>query len=346
MQSVAISRRVKAGKAGDGYRMKERTYGRIDLHLHLDGSLSLQSVRELAKMQGIAVPDEDQELQRWLQVREDCKDLNEYLEKFEFPLSLLQTREAISKAVSNLGEELKSQGLLYGEIRFAPQLHLQKGLTQEEVVEAAITGMKQSGFCSGLILCMMRGEDNQKENLETVRVAEKYLGSGVVAVDLAGAEALFKTADFTEEFALARSLFVPFTIHAGEADGPESVYQAVSFGAKRIGHGIRSVEDRELLKLLKEKEVTLELCPTSNLNTNIYENMEQYPIRVLMDAGVKVTINTDNMMVSNTNLKREFDKIAETFSMTEEELLWMEQNAVEASFADKETKKLLKNKIK
>ena len=320
-------------------------YALIDLHLHLDGSLSLQTVRELAHMQGIEIAREDEELKAQLQVGEDCRDLNEYLEKFSLAGSLLQTRGAITKAVQCLEQELKAQGLLYAEIRFAPQKHLEQGLTQDQVVEAAIRGMGQCDFHSNLILCCMRERDNLDQNLETVRVAHKYLGQGVCAVDLAGAEALYPTEHFKKVFELAAQLGVPYTIHAGEADGPESVKTALAFGAKRIGHGVRSVEDQALVKRLAAEGITLELCPTSNLNTNIYKRIEDYPLPALLDAGVRVTINTDNMTVSGTSLKRELQLMAETFGLTGKQLYFLAKNAVDASFADAHTKEWLKKEI-
>ena len=245
-------------------------YGLIDLHLHLDGSLSLESVRDLARMQNIAVEQDDEKLLKMLQVGPDCKDLNEYLEKFAFPGSLLQKPEAITRSVENLRRELKEQGLIYAEIRFAPQLHTLQGLTQHQVVEAAVEGLKADGVKANLILCCMRGDRNREENLETIRLTAEFLGKGVCAADLAGAEALFATATFEDVFALARELGIPYTIHAGEAVGPDSVYKALEFGAKRLGRGVRSMEDPALLKRLAQEGVTLELCPTSNLNTNIF----------------------------------------------------------------------------
>lgn len=316
--------------------MKHRKY--IDLHLHLDGSLSLKTVKELAKMQDIEIPKDDKELISILQVSEDCRNLNEYLEKFDFPLKLLQTKDAISKSVYNLICELKAQGLIYAEIRFAPQLHTQKGLTQIEVVEAAIEGMNKSDFKCTLILCCMRGDDNFKENKETINIANKYLGNGVGAIDIAGAEALYPTENFEELFELARNLKIPFTIHAGEADGPQSVYKALEFKAKRIGHGIRSVEDKELMKKLANESIVLELCPTSNLNTNIFESLEDYPIRELIESGIKVTINTDNITVSGTTIEKEFQNLINTFSLDEDEVNTLIKNSIEGAFTDEETK--------
>ena len=320
-------------------------YALIDLHLHLDGSLSVDSVRKMAALQGIQISENDEELREMLQVSEGCRDLNEYLEKFAFPCSLMQTAEGLAMAVRNLEAELAAQGLLYAEIRFAPQLHTLQGMSQREVVEAAVRGMGKSALCSGLILCCMRGNDNREANLETVRVAKEFLGKGVVSIDLAGAEALFPTQDFADLFALAQELGIPYTIHAGEADGPASVYKALEFGAKRIGHGVRSLEDRALVKRLAEEQITLELCPTSNLNTSIFESYTAYPLRKLMEAGVKVTINTDNMTVSNTTVAAELQHLTDALALTEEELQQLACNAADASFADEKTKQWMKKEI-
>lgn len=311
-----------------------KKYALIDLHIHLDGSLSLASARALADMQGIALPEDDETLLRMLRVSDNCQSLNEYLEKFALPLTLLQTSEAISEAVLRLCRELAEQGLAYAEIRFAPQLHCERGLTQDAVVEAAIRGMKKSGFYASLILCCMRGGDNLQKNLLTVEVASRFLGKGVCAIDLAGAEALYSTDSFAEVFEYARSLSIPFTVHAGEADGPESVYAALSFGARRIGHGVRSVEDGALLSRLAESGVVLELCPTSNLNTRVLDDLKDYPIRRFLDAGVMITINTDNISVSATSLANEYQKLADALELTEAELKKIALCSISATFLD------------
>lgn len=306
--------------------------GLIDLHLHLDGSLSPDAVKRLAKMQNIPLDMTDKELIKKLTVDKDCRDLNEYLTKFDFPLSLLQTADAISESVYLLQEELKSQGLAYAEIRFAPQLHCGRGLSQDAVVRAAADGLSRSDFSAALILCCMRGKDNHAENIETVNTAARYLGKGVCAVDLAGAEGLYPTADFEDIFTLAKEKGIPFTIHAGEADGADSVRAAVRFGARRIGHGVRACEDAELMRELAEKGITLELCPTSNLNTCVYRDIRDYPIKRLMDAGVKVTVNTDNMTVSGTTIEREMRLLKDAFGFDDETVRRLVQNAKEALF--------------
>ena len=317
----------------------------IDLHLHLDGSLSIPSVRKLAALQDIPLPGSDAEIRKLLSVSADCRDLNEYLEKFDFPCSLLMTEIGLREAVRTLLGELASEGLIYAEIRFAPQKHCERGLTQETAVLAALEGLRDSPIPANLILCCMRGDGNRAENLETVAVAAKFLGKGVCAVDLAGAEALFPTGDFADVFARARELGLPMTIHAGEADGAGSVRTALDFGANRIGHGVRSAEDGEVLRSLAEAGTALELCPTSNLNTVVVSDLRDYPLRRLMDAGVRVTVNTDNRSVSDTTLRREFSLLAETFRLTKGEVRQLLLNAAEAAFAPESVKAELRGRI-
>ena len=310
-----------------------KKYAIIDLHLHLDGSMSLECARSLAKKQGIALPD-DKELLSRLRVSDDCRDLNEYLERFDLPLSLLQTAEAISESVERLCNELQSQGLIYAEIRFAPQLHLQKGLTQEEVVLAAIEGLNRSDFFASLILCCMRGADNREANIETVRLVKKYLEKGVCAVDLAGAEALFPNEGFVDVINYARSLSLPMTLHAGEALGADSVASAIELGADRIGHGVRSIENPKILKSLAEKKIPLELCPTSNLNTRVFDDLKDYPIRTFLESGVLITVNTDNMSVSATTLAEEYQRLADALELTEADLKKIAFCSISATFLD------------
>ncbi|NLZ80761.1 MAG: adenosine deaminase [Clostridiales bacterium] len=312
----------------------------IDLHLHLDGSLRPKTVLELGAEQGISLPAKTLEtLIEYLRVPEDCKSLTEYLERFDLPLEVLQVPSAIERVTFELVEDLAFMGLEYAEIRFAPQLSTKKGLTQEEVVKAAISGLdkalsKYTDIKVQLILCCMRGKDNDADNYETLEVAKKYLSKGVCAVDLAGAEALFKTKNYKELFEKVNEFNLPFTIHAGEADGPESVKEAISYGARRIGHGVRSIEDEDLIKELIEKGVTLEVCPISNLQTKTVDDIRNHPIRRLFDLGVRVTVNTDNMTVSNTTLQKEKLLLKEALGFTDKEFEVMEVYSKEAAFGE------------
>ena len=212
-----------------------------------------------------------------------------------------------------LCEELLAQGLVYAEIRFAPQLHCQSGLSQEDAVRFAIEGMKRSEMFATLILCCMRGEGLYEKNIDTVNCAKTFLSQGVGALDLAGAESLYPNEGFIDVFKYAKDNGVPFTIHAGEADGASSVRSAIAMGASRIGHGVRSCEDETLLLEIAKQGIALEICPTSNLNTKVFESLEEYPIEKLLRANVSITVNTDNTSVSNITLAEEFEKLAKYF---------------------------------
>lgn len=323
-----------------------------DLHVHLDGSLSLEAVRHLAGMQNIDIGD-DTELLGKLCVSSECKNLNEYLEKFEFPLQLLQTRDAVKYSVCQLVKEQEEQGVIYSEIRFAPQLHTRRGLSQQEIVEAACEGLEESikywksYSCHNLILCCMRSDDNRSANMETIRLAALYAekGRGVVAADLAGAEGLYATETFADVFRDAVQRGVPFTIHAGEAAGAESVACALHFQAERIGHGVRCMEDSSVVKELADRGIALELCPRSNLNTKIFESIEDYPIQELMNKGIRVTVNTDNMTVSNTTEAKELALAADTFDMEKRDVKQLIMNGVEAAFAPEAIKNRLRARV-
>ncbi len=323
----------------------------IDLHLHLDGSLTPEDILDLAEVAGISLPCRDAEsLRPLLQAEIDCESLAEYLEKFALPLQVLQREDTIALAVYRLLKRLAKDGLVYSEIRFAPQLHMQQGLTQQQVVAAAIRGLEQGitefGIPAQLILCCMRMGDNREANMETVRVAKEYLGKGVCAVDLAGAEAAFPTENFGDIFVLAKKWDVPFIIHAGEAAGPESVWQALELGAKRIGHGVRSMEDISLVTTLAEKKIPLETCFTSNLQTKAVKNAESHPLRTFAEQGLAVTVNTDNMTVSGTDLRNEYRLLQKTFGLSEELLIQLACNAADAAFLPTDHRQQLKVQIR
>ena len=304
----------------------------IDLHLHLDGSLTPAYVISQAKKQGLELPVwEEKELVKYMTAPADCRDLNEYLEKFDLPCSVMQTEDALTEAVRDVCRQMEAQGMKYVEIRFAPQLHTKKGLTQRQVTEAAIKGLPEGkGLEAKLILCCMRMENNEKENMDTIRMAEAYLGKGVAAADLAGAEAIFPTKSFEPVFRMAREAGVPFTIHAGEADGPKSIWTALKFGAKRIGHGVRCLEDETLVEYLREHRIPLEVCPTSNFQTKAVKG--EYPLKKMLEKGLCVTLNTDNTTVSGTTLEKEFEVARTRLGVTEEELEILKANAEKARF--------------
>lgn len=322
----------------------------IDLHLHLDGSLSPELVLMLAKAQGITLPAENVgELKGLLTVGDSCQNLNDYLKCFDLPLSLLQTGEAISLAVSDLVSRLNDEGLIYAEIRFAPQLHMKNGLGLEEVVNCALSGLNDSIWKQdvrpNLILCMMRGDGNRTLNMETVRLAKKYGVDGVAAVDLAGAETIYPTEDFADCFRLANDLGVPLTIHAGEAAGADSVETAAEFGARRIGHGVRAAQSEKTVEMILEKGVFLEMCPTSNLQTRAVESIERHPVAEFLRRGLPVTLNTDNMTVSDTTCEKEMDIVRRAFSLKPNEELQLLLNSAAGAFVSSDEKAQLRETI-
>lgn len=310
----------------------------VELHLHLDGSLRPETVWELAKEQGVELPAKSaEEVKYKMEVPEDCKTLEEYLERFDLPLLVLQRADAIERVTFELVEDLANEGVDYAEIRFAPQLSVNGGLTQDEVVEAAIRGAERGmkmypQIRVGLILCCMRGADNEELNMQTVETAKKYLGDVVCAVDIAGAEGLFPTENFAPVFAKAREYGVPMTLHAGEAAGPDSMKTALSFGTKRIGHGVAAINDPELIKRLIDENVTLEVCVTSNYHTKVVPAIRMHPIHKLLEAGVHVTVNSDNRTCSRTTLQKEKEVLKEELGFTDEEIEKMQEYAWEARF--------------
>lgn len=316
------------------------------LHIHLDGSLRPETVYEWLKEQGMDISLE--EVKEQLMVDKDCRDLNQYLTKFSLPVSVLQSESHIEQAVYELFEDLANQNVIYAEVRFAPSLHTEKGLSYEKIVEAAISGMNKAkekfGIQGNLILCCMRGNDNRKSNLQTVKVAKQYLGKGIAALDLAGAEALFPNKDFQDIFEVARELDIPFTMHAGEADGPESIRKALEMGATRIGHGVRCIEDKSLMAELAYREVPLEVCPISNLQTRAVG--EPHPIGEIYKKGLKTTINTDNNTVSNTNILEEYQYVLENTDLTIEDIKQMNMNAIRGAYISPQEKASLIGRIK
>ena len=291
---------------------------KVELHLHLDGSIRPSTISEILNINL-------EEAKKLSTIETKCASLKEYLTKFDIPLKIMQTKENLERVAFELAQDLQKDDVIYAEIRFAPNKHLKSGLTLDEVVTIK----------TNLILCMMRG-DSYEQNLKVIKLAKKYLNHGVVAIDLAGSEASYPVNLYQELFEIAQKENIPFTIHAGEADGPLSVINAINLGAKRIGHGVRAIESEKALKLIKEKNITLEVCPKSNLDTNMYEKLSNHPIKKLYDMGLLVTINTDNRTVSNTNLTKSYQDLQEVFSFTKQDFLKMNENALQSAFLNQD----------
>ena len=306
-----------------------------EFHLHLDGSVTERMYRRISEETGQQIPAD---FKQRMSYDSASGTLVDYLKCFELPLSFMQSPENVRYCVMALQEDLVGEGINYAEIRFAPQLHLGKDsdgrarYTQKEVVQAACEGLEYGalmGIETRLILCMMRG-GNDKDNEETLDAAEEFLGKGVAMLDLAGDEAGYPVELYSELFGYASKKNIPFTIHAGEAAGPGSVENALKLGAKRIGHGLAAAEDKSLMKYLADNEIMLEMCPNSNIQTGavkrlayalesdsgVLEGMspeelfvKYYPLPLFIEAGIPVSINTDNRVVSDTTLAKEFELI-------------------------------------
>ena len=317
----------------------------IDLHLHLDGSLSEQDFLYLAKKDGISLGDD---FPNNIYVPMDCKSLEEYLMRFDLPLKLLQTKENIAHVTSSLIRRLYKMGYIYAEIRFAPQLHLQKGLTQLEVAKAALEGLESAlkeckGFEANLLLCCMR-HGAEEVNMETIEVANKLKGTRVVGVDLAGAEAMHPSSYYKNIFDLAKKYRLNITIHAGEATGSNEVMMALDNGATRIGHGVHLDTEKDGPRAKKEN-ICFEFCPTSNLQTKSLKSYKEVPIREFAKKDIALTINSDNMTVSNTDVYQEFAHLYQTFNLSKEEVYKYLCNSIDYAFCDEKVKPYLHKKL-
>lgn len=310
---------------------------KVELHLHLDGSIRPETLSELKN-----IPlDEAKEV---LIAKDKCVDLNDYLKCFSLPVSIMQTKEELIRVAKELVEDLIKDNCIYAEVRFAPNKHTSI-LSLEEVVESVLSGLKSDKIKVNLLLCMMRG-DSYIDNLKVIDLAYKYKDRGVCGIDLAGAEGLYKTGYYLDLFKRAKELGLNITIHAGEADGASSIKAAISAGALRIGHGVRALESEECLNKIREKEILLEVCPTSNVQTNVCESIEDHPIDKLLKEKILLSINTDNRTVSNTTLTKEYNKLNKSFGYNEEVFTMLNINAIKHAFISEEEKEELINKLK
>jgi adenosine deaminase len=313
---------------------------KIELHCHLDGSLSVETIRQLADNLGRTLPADDQ-LKGKLQVSPQCRDLAAYLDCFELPLSFLVTPQNFKDAVIGVLRDAAREQVIYMEIRFSPLQSDGCGLSYAQMIEAALEGLQEGsrryGVLGNLIVCGMRHRAAE-ENIAMLRAARNYLGEGVCAADLAGNEAAFPVLGQRAFFEEAKRLDIPFTIHAGECGSPESIRNALGLGASRIGHGIAAMKDEALMDELQRRQIPLELCPISNLQTRAVSSKEEYPFRKFMDRGLKVTINTDNRTVSSTSLGQEFAWLEKEYDLTLDEARTLTANALDASFASDDVK--------
>lgn len=296
---------------------------KTDLHVHLDGSLRLGTILELAEDQGVELPGDpstEEELARAINMGAICEDLTDYLKAFDVTLSVLQTEEALYRAAFELGEDAAKENVKYMEVRYSPLLHTREGLSYPVIVEAVGEGLREAkrqyGLMSGQIICGIRHMTPEASlRMAELCVAFKY--KGVVGFDLAGAEANNPAKDYREAFYLVRNNNVNLTIHAGEAYGPPSIHQAIHMGgAHRIGHGTRLREDGDLLNYINDHRVPLEVCLTSNVQTRACKSFESHPLPFYMSYGIRCTINTDNRLVTDTTVTDEFCRAVQYYDLS------------------------------
>jgi adenosine deaminase len=283
---------------------------KTDLHCHLDGSLRLDTVLDLAKKQGVKLPTFDrQELFHMLYAGEHVASLDDYLRAFDITLSVLQTEQGLERVAYELAEDAHRENVRYLEVRYSPLLHLQQGLRPAQVVEAVLRGLRTAkrelGIRYGVILCAIRSL-SAESSLRIAELCVAFKNRGVVGFDLAGSEINNPAKVHRQAFQLVIDNNINCTAHAGESFGPDSVHQALhKCGAHRIGHGTRLVESGDLLNYVNDHRVPIEVCPSSNVQTRAASSWDTHPVDFFVDYGLRVTINTDNRLMSDTTVSKE-----------------------------------------
>ncbi|WP_305951880.1 adenosine deaminase [Emticicia oligotrophica] len=327
--------------------MKKNDYSvlpKVELHLHLDCCLSFGVVQKID-------PTISYETYRELFIAPPkCTDLADYITRAVSGCNLMQTSEQLRLVTLDLFEQLKNDYVIYAEIRFAPLLHVFKGLTPTEVVsivnEAVNEGIEQTGVEAGLILCTLR-HFSEEQSIETVKLVEQFRGTNVVGFDIAADEAGFPIDNHIKAFAYAKEKNLHITAHAGEAKGAESVWETLkNFHPSRIGHGVRSIEDPKLMEFLKQENIHLEVCPTSNVQTNVIDKVENHPVDKIYKSGVSMSINTDARTISDVGLRKEYETLERYFNWKKEHFFKCNIEAIKHAFISSEKKAILVKKMK
>jgi adenosine deaminase len=319
-------------------------FPKVELHLHLDCSLSFRAVSQLDPSVSL------EQFQNEFVAPRRCTSLADFLTRAPRGFMLMQDEPALSLVVEDLFEQLVRDRVIYAEIRFAPLLHLERGLTPERVVEAidraTESSIRSNGINARLILCTLRHFDSE-QGLTTARLVEQFRGSRVVALDIAGDEAGYPIDAQIPAFRYAIDHGLFRTAHAGEARGPDSVWETLrEFQPSRIGHGVRSIEDRALVDHLIRECIHLEVCPTSNLQTGISRDFAEHAVDELYRAGVPLSISTDTRTITNITLEEEYRNLEEHFGWTAADLAACNRAAVDAAFIDDSTKAALQEQLR
>lgn len=324
-----------------------RTAPKVVLHDHLDGGLRAETIIELAGEIGYTdLPaDDPDELTSWMQRGANRKDLTLYLETFAHTVAVMQTKAGIERVAHECAEDLAADGVVYAEIRFAPELHTEQGLSLDDAIEAVLAGFATGTAGSELtIRAICSAMRHQNNSLEVAQAAVRWRDQGVVAFDIAGPEDGFPPDDHLLAFQYCHRENFHITIHAGEAYGPRSIWKALSYcGAERLGHGIRIIEDmtrtedgeRQLGRLahyVRDRRIPLEICPTSNVNTGVVDTIADHPIDELIDLRFRVTLNTDNRLMSGVTMSSEMMALVDAFGYDWDRLRWLTVNGMKSSF--------------
>lgn len=313
-----------------------RALPKAELHCHLDGSLRPGTLLALSEARGITLPFHDAAaLATWMRV-DDAHNLEEYLARFDITLAVMQTAEEIERIAHELVLDAALDGVRYVEVRFCPALNMREGLTGDDVMNAVIRGLrrgeKDTGTVARCIVCALRSFP-WPHSMDMAELAVAYKQSGVVAFDLAGGERGNPAHAHAAAFEYARNNNLAVTVHAGEGDGTESIHEAVHrCGANRIGHGTRLQEDPSLEAYIVDRGIALEVCPTSNVQTRVVPTFGEHPMRRYLEIGARVTVNTDNTMMSGVTLTEEFTSCAQSLGWDFATLCTVSLNAFDAAF--------------
>jgi len=315
----------------------------------LDGCLRIETILDLGQRYNVSLPASNPEdLIKLLCIGKKRGTLEEYIARFDITLSVMQSPEALTRIAFELIEDVAAENVRYIEVRYAPILHTRMGMTLEEAVEAVrdglIKGEKAFGVKSGIIICGIR-HISPEASLKLADLCVRYKNKGVVGFDLAGSEENFPAKDHREAFYMILNHNINATIHAGEAFGPSSIHQAIHYcGAHRIGHGTRLKEDKDLMHYVNDHRITMEVCLTSNWHTYSVRSLKQHPFRFYYDQGIRVTLNTDNRLMSDTTLTKEFGLARDLFDFTLHDFREVTIIAMKAAFLPhKERKEMIQS---
>lgn len=321
---------------------------KAELHCHLDGSLSLPAIRKLANMADIILPSSDKELRKYVIAPAQTESLVDYLKTFEFIRPLLQTKEALRFAAYDVARQAALENVIYIEIRFAPELSMDKGLTASDTVLAVLEGLadaqKEFNIVARALVCGMR-QSSHKTTKEIIKHIVDLAPKGLVGFDFAGDEFSYPTDSLVDLIQEVKRSGYPMTLHAGECGCAKHIADSLNLGIKRMGHVTALTGQRDLIKRFVEEDAVAEMCLTSNLQTKAASSIQSFPYQELYDAGGKITINTDNRTVSDTNLTKEYSLFVTYFGTKIEDFLVFNQNAVKASFTSDSEKDTLLHKL-